>query len=125
MFMSTIDNLRVPAFTAKVTLLSLWLTVTRGWIYLRLTRRSSTRRRSKRPMESTDNNPARSKYYIAPRASESRYWRSKHRRSRQAEVQKPRRRPAKRSLQRADSFFRLAVTRLGRSFDGTPFANAS
>ena len=28
----------------------------------------------------------------------SHYWRSKHRRSRQAEVQKPRRRPAKRSL---------------------------
>jgi hypothetical protein len=64
----------------------------------RLTRRSNTRRRSNRPMESTDNNPARSKYYISPRASESHYWRSKHRRSRQAELQKSRRRPAKRSL---------------------------
>src|SRR5215211_8898189 len=64
----------------------------------RLTRRSNTRRRSKRPRDSTDNNPARSKYYIWPPANESHYWRSKHRRSRQAEVHKPQQRRAKRSL---------------------------
>ncbi len=87
-----------PRLPAKVTLLSPWLTAARGWIYPRLTRRSNTRRRNSYPKDSTDNNQARSKYHISPRASEPRYWRCKHQRSRQAEEQRPRRRPAKRSL---------------------------
>ena len=93
-----------PRFTAKVTLLSLWLTAAEGWIYPRLTRRSSTRHRNSRPTDNTDNNPAHRTYYISPRASGTRYWRTEHRRSRLAETPKPRRRPAKRWLLRADPF---------------------
>ena len=98
MFMSIIDNASNLAFNGKGNAPVTLADGDEEGIYPRLTRRSNTRRRSNRPMESTDNNPARSKYYTSPRASESHYWRSKYRRSRQAEVQKPRRRSAKRSL---------------------------
>src|ERR1700747_1108825 len=93
-----------PRSTAKVTFLSLWRMADEERIYRRLTRRRSTRRRNSCTKDSTDNNPARSKYHISPRARESHYWRSKHRRNRQEEVQKRWRRPARRSSQCTDSF---------------------
>ena len=104
MFMETIDNLEASAFYRKSNAAVTLTDDDEGADSPPAHFRSSTRHRSTHPMESTDNNAVLSKYYSAPRARESRYWRSKHRRSRQAEVQKPRRRPAKRSLQRADSF---------------------
>jgi hypothetical protein len=104
MFMETIDNPEAPAFYGKSNAAVTLTDDDEGADSSPARFRSSTRRRSKRPKDSTDNNQARSKYHISPRASGTRYWRREHQRSRQAEVQKPRRRPAKRSLYRADSF---------------------